>query len=228
MIKKEIDGIEYILSRRAKKYINISVRNNEVFVSAPKRVPQYEIEKVHRDKASWIKEKLKNQKSMKNEWKDSNLVWYKGLQYELKVALSAKNGVDVFGNTIIVSTRTEEKEYVEKIFEKWIYQQAEETYQREVSRWLSIMEEYHLEMPRIQIRKMKTRWGSCIPSKKKICLNLALMYTPTACMEYVVLHELTHFIEANHSKNFYFIVQKYMPDWKARKDKLNKDFGNIL
>lgn len=228
MIKKEIDGIEYILSRRAKKYINISVRNNEVFVSAPKRVPQYEIEKVIRDKASWIKEKLKNQKSMKNEWKDSNLVWYKGLQYELKVALSAKNGVDVFGNTIIVSTRTEEKEYVEKIFEKWIYQQAEETYQREVSRWLSIMEEYHLEMPRIQIRKMKTRWGSCIPSKKKICLNLALMYTPTACMEYVVLHELTHFIEANHSKNFYFIVQKYMPDWKARKDKLNKDFGNIL
>lgn len=227
-IKREIDGIEYILSRRAKKYINISVRNNEVFVSAPKRVPIYEIENVIKEKSDWVKQQLQNQHYKKSEFVDNKLIWYKGLQYEVRIVEATKDEVDIFGNTIILNVKNIDKEYAETVFNKWLYKEAKSIYTCEVSRWLDIMNEYNLSMPQIQIRKMKSRWGSCIPSKKKICLNIALMNTPVACMEYVVLHELTHFIEANHSKNFYLIVEKYMPDWKQRKQVLNKEFGNIL
>ena len=220
--------IKYTLSRRAKKYINVTVRNREVFVSAPKRVPLYEIEKVIQDKSEWIDKQIQNQKVKVNDFEDNKLIWFKGLQYELKIREATKNEVCFFGNTIIVSVKENNKEYAKKVFDKWLYKEAESVYSGEVSRWISIMSEYNLTMPTIQIRKMKSRWGSCIPSKKKICLNISLMNVPAACMEYVVLHELTHFIEANHSKNFYLIVEKYMPDWKRRKQVLNKEFGNIL
>ncbi len=223
------DVIEYTLSRRAKRNINLTIKSNgEIFVSAPKRVPQYEINNFLKDRYEWIKDKTKNLESKKNVFEDKEKIWYKGLQYETRIVNGNKNGVDVFGNSIIISSRDSNKEYVERVFNKWMYNEAQVTYTNEVKKWLSIMDEYNLKMPQMQVRKMRSRWGSCIPSKGKICLNISLMNVPTACMEYVVLHELTHFIEANHSKNFYFIVEKYMPDWKHRRQVLNKEFGNIL
>ena len=68
---------------------------------------------------------------------------------------------------------------------------------------------------------MTSRWGSCIPSRCKITINKNLIYSPFECLEYVVLHEVAHLIEANHSKNFYAIIEKVMPDWKTRKKLLN-------
>ena len=228
-IKIEQEEIEYTLSRRSKKYINISIQNNgNIFVSAPKRVPLYEIENVIKEKYDWIRKQLSKQIYKKNEFEDGKLVWYKGLQYEIKTAESKKNNVDIFGNMIIISTKNKDSEYVKNIFYKWLYNTGEYTFRKESDRWLDIMSEYNIPKHEIQVRKMKSRWGSCIPSKKKICLNIALMNVPTACMEYVVLHELTHFIEPNHSKKFYNIIENYMPDWKTRKNKLNKEFGNIL
>ncbi|OMH41079.1 hypothetical protein BLW93_01805 [Desulfurobacterium indicum] len=69
---------------------------------------------------------------------------------------------------------------------------------------------------------LKTRWGTCNPKAKRIWLNLELIKKPTECLEYVILHELAHFIERHHNKNFKAILDKYMPNWKITKDKLNK------
>ena len=79
----------------------------------------------------------------------------------------------------------------------------------------------------LQIRAMKTRWGTCTPSKKKITLNLNLMYVPEEYMEYVVLHELTHFLEISHNDKFYNIISEFMPNWKERRDLLNKEYSQI-
>ena len=228
VIKYKTNEIEYNLSRRAKKYINISIRNNEVYVTAPKRVPIYEIENVISEKSDWIKENLNNQEYKKNEFEDGKRIWFKGLQYEVRVVNASKNKIEIFGNTIIINTKDISKEYAKIVFQKWLYAEAEGCFKNEVLKWHNIMSEFNIPIPDIQIRKMRSRWGSCIPSKKKICLNISLMNVPTACMEYVILHELTHFIELNHNSNFYSIVQKYMPDWKTRKNKLNKEYGNIL
>lgn len=226
--KRSIGEINYLLSRRAKKNITISISGGEVHVSAPKRTPLYEIEQMIKDKIYWINESLNKQSYKKNCFEDGQKIWYKGLEYEVKIVSSIKNGIEIFGNMIIINTKDINNEYVEKVFTRWLYNEAKNVFSEEVYRWNNIMNEYMIPIPQMQIRKMKSRWGSCIPSKKKICLNIMLMNVPVACMEYVVLHELTHFIEANHSKNFYKIIEKYMPDWKVRKNKLNKEFGNIL
>ena len=63
---------------------------------------------------------------------------------------------------------------------------------------------------------MRSRWGSCIPSKKILTFNVHLMEYPMPAAEYVVAHEFTHFLQANHSARFYEELARYMPDYKQR------------
>ena len=77
--------------------------------------------------------------------------------------------------------------------------------------------------PRIHIRSMDTRWGSCLPQKAIITLNRHLLEMPVSCIEYVVLHEFCHFLYPNHSKDFYAILSTLMPDWQQRKKLLDKN-----
>lgn len=71
-------------------------------------------------------------------------------------------------------------------------------------------------MPEITIRKMKSRWGSCFTTRNKVCFNLALIHVEERLVNYVILHELCHFLQANHSPLFYAEVAKHMPDYKDR------------
>ena len=67
---------------------------------------------------------------------------------------------------------------------------------------------------------MKTRWGSCNPTKGYINLNSELIKKSKECIEYVIFHELTHLIHIDHNKQFYNFLSVYMPNWKKRKEKL--------
>ena len=80
-----------------------------------------------------------------------------------------------------------------------------------------------LKYSRITITGAKTRFGSC-SSKGNISFSYRLMLYPEAAREYVVIHELAHLLEMNHSKRFYAIIEKYIPDYKERK-KLLKNGG---
>lgn len=81
---------------------------------------------------------------------------------------------------------------------------------------------YKIKMPRVSFRVMKTRWGSCTPGKGTIRFNLQLADKPQECVEYVVVHELAHLVHANHSADFWGVVEEILPDWKERKRLLNQ------
>ncbi len=76
--------------------------------------------------------------------------------------------------------------------------------------------------PEIKFRSMVSRWGSCHPTKGILTFNTNLMYAPPACIEYVVLHEFTHFFQANHSNEFYEELAKVCPDWKEHRKRLKE------
>ena len=67
---------------------------------------------------------------------------------------------------------------------------------------------------------MTSRWGSCQIKKNTITLNRRLIETPMECIEYVVVHEFTHFLQPNHSRKFYDLLAVFMPDWEERKNTL--------
>jgi predicted metal-dependent hydrolase len=72
----------------------------------------------------------------------------------------------------------------------------------------------------VGIRKMTSRWGSCTAKTRRIRLNAALEYCPRECLEYVVVHELAHLRESNHSPRFWAIVADALPDYGVRQSKL--------
>ncbi len=79
-----------------------------------------------------------------------------------------------------------------------------------------------IKYPQIKFRKMVSRWGSCHPAKGVLTFNTNLMFAPAECIEYVVLHEFTHFLQANHSNKFYEELKKVCPDWKVCRNKLKE------
>ncbi len=79
-----------------------------------------------------------------------------------------------------------------------------------------------ISFPQLKFRKMVSKWGSCRPTQGILTFNKNLMYAPPECIEYVVHHEFTHFIQANHSKKFYEELAKTCPDWKTLREKLRR------
>lgn len=77
-----------------------------------------------------------------------------------------------------------------------------------------------LPKPKIVIKKAKRRWGACFHTKNKVTFNLALVHLDKELIDYVIVHELCHFIQPNHSREFYREVEKRMPDYKERRKKL--------
>lgn len=81
---------------------------------------------------------------------------------------------------------------------------------------------YKIPFPTLKVRKMNSRWGSCNVVKKIITLNSRLYFKEDYLIKYVVLHELSHLVYADHSKNFYAVLKSVMPDYKQAEKLLNK------
>lgn len=80
---------------------------------------------------------------------------------------------------------------------------------------------YKVQMPRLRIYRMLTRWGSCSPKSKILILNLELIKVPVKCIEYVALHEMLHYRYPSHNMAFYAALGNLMPDWRDRENLLN-------
>lgn len=91
-----------------------------------------------------------------------------------------------------------------------------------VDRWASRMD---VQPKKLVFRNMRSRWGSCTPATGRICLNLQLADAPEGCLEYVVVHELCHLIAADHGPRFKAAMDRYLPDWRERRELLR---GRII
>lgn len=101
---------------------------------------------------------------------------------------------------------------VPQLIHAWYRQQLSALLPALISKWEFTMK---VQVNTWGIRVMKTRWGSCNTRKGRICLNLNLIKKPLICIEYVLVHEMTHLLEANHSSRFYDLMTAFMPDWRA-------------
>ncbi len=112
-----------------------------------------------------------------------------------------------------------------KLVENWYRQCAKEVFDERVAVWYPHFERFGFDPPVVVVRQMRSRWGSCT-AQGKITLNLKLIMVPKQLIDYVIVHELCHRVEQNHSKRFYGLLGRVMPDWKERKEKLKRfDFG---
>ena len=146
---------------------------------------------------------------------------YLGRQYRLKFVRAEKKEVKLGGRffRVLGPSRPSSSE-VEELLDAWYRERGHLLLSRKVEAALQSSFLRGIETPRLQIRKMKRRWGSCTKNSG-IIFNRNVLMAPLACIEYVVVHELCHLKVHDHSGEYYNLLTKCMPDWERRKERLN-------
>ena len=103
--------------------------------------------------------------------------------------------------------------------DKWYKKQAETLFKERLDYWYNNFT-YKIPYPNLTIRKMTSRWGVCNSKLKRVTLNLELMKKEMVCLDYVIVHELSHFIEMNHSNHFWKVVGENYPDYREIRRKM--------
>ena len=213
--------ITYTLVTKQVKNINMRISSKgEVVVSANPFVPMDKIDDFVSSKVSWI---VKHQKSMqersqKSMIDDKHIVLF-GNSLKIRKTTGKYNHVSYDKDTLYVQCR--EQADPEKVIRQFLDKLCRDVFLDIATLTFRSLSNYHLEFPDVKIRDMKRRWGSCTPAKNSITLNRKLIHYPFEFIEYVVLHEFVHFIQPNHSKAFYNIIENYMPDYKTRMEMVN-------
>lgn len=222
---------EYTLTRNSKRNVNFRIKpNGDICISIPKNVTKTELEKMILERAEWLienqrKAKNKKQNMVNTDIKNGSKIYLNGQKYYIKISACETNSIHFRDNILILQIKEKyrnSQEYINTYFDKWLRETMYNLSDKLIDKYLPKLKKYHLKKPELTIRTMTGRWGSCTPAKYKITINKNLINPPHRCLEYVVLHELAHLVEANHSKKFYAIIEEVMPDWKERRKELNE------
>ena len=227
-IKYENKTIAYNVSRARVKNLYISIENGEVVIKAPWYATNNQIQEVVESKREWIMKKLEEYQSSPRKVKDyadGERFQVLGESYFLNVYYTdtekAKLNIENGKIEIVLPVRyanQDNSEIIKNMINKMYYMIAE----REVESAMEKMRKLTgLAPEEYRIKKVKTSWGSC-SSNKKISINQDLMMYSRHAIEYVVLHELCHLKHMNHSKKFWALVEKYMPDYKDAEKELKR------
>lgn len=200
-------------------------KKNVLIISAPTLIKKESILNFINKNINWILEKniLINEKIIKYE-QDTNHMFF-GKKYILKINYSKTPRVDLVNDIIFVSSN--EKTTVKKQIIEYRKEKSLEIFEEVLYQSFIKMKDYLNEYPKLLIKQSSTKWGCCYYKENKIMLNLALTQVPVYLIEYVVLHELVHFIYPNHSKEFHLFLQKYLPNERILAKELKKYSSNL-
>ena len=218
--KKEIS---YELIFQDRKTLGIKVfTEGSVKVYAPSDTSNDKIEEKVKEKARWI---LKQQNEFLSyhpltparKYINGETHLYLGRQYILQSEVGQINQVKAYRGKLVVQHKSNTK--VETVVKNWYREKAIEHFNSVLEEKINLFTKYDIEKPLVEIRSMSKRWGSCTV-KGKVILNPELIKAPKGSIEYVMIHELCHLVHHNHTKAFYELQEKIMPDWKKWKTKL--------
>lgn len=207
--------------------ITIKVKPDcHVIVLAPPSATTDEIIVAVNKRARWVHRKLQEFKvqqdqTLSHQYISGESHYYLGRRYLLKVIDDPKatpNVKLVCGRLQVMAPQ--EKIKVQSLLFAWYEQKASEVFNRRLDALLS---EAHWinHRPSLTLRTMQARWGSCSPNGR-IVLNTHLIKAPMECIDYVILHELCHIAEHNHSHNFYRLLNQVRPNWEKTKNYLDQ------
>ena len=199
---------EIIIEKKKIKNMYLKVKDDlKIYISCNRFVTNRQIEKMINDNYDTICKMIDRQ--TKNQVKSSEF-YYLGKKYDIVFSDIFKN-VDVSDNKIYVKDKDS--------LDKWLNKQMKIIFKEELDKCISNFEE-RLPKVNLKIRTMKTRWGVCNRKNNNVTLNTNLIRFDIDIIDYVIYHELSHFIHPNHSVNFWKHVEKYVPNYKILRNRL--------
>ncbi len=215
----EIDGIPIEVEKKPIKNINLRIYPPDglVKLSAPITISDRFIRQHLQEKSEWIRyqrERIRKNSSFKEELLQTGAsIAFKGKNYLLIVEEHhGPSHIEIKDELLHCYTSPGLSQEQIKIFiEQWYRYEMSMLIPDLVRCWQKVVGVHVAEWG---IKKMKTRWGSCNTRARRIWLNLNLIKKPLVCLEYVLVHELVHLLEASHNHRFYALMTQFMPQWR--------------
>jgi len=198
--------------------------DTSVRVKAPLESSKDEVEKRLLKRARWILRQQKYFSQFLPRTPERSYVRgeshkYLGKTYPLQIIISKQRDVKLKGGRMQVHSSTDDPAAVKALLSAWYYNHTIPKFDEVFKETLPLFNRFDIGIPKMEIRRMKNRWGSCTP-KGKILLNPELIKTPRRCIEYVMIHELCHLVVPSHNKKFYNVLEEVMPEWERWKGRL--------
>ena len=197
----EIDNIKYEVEIIKKNNRNtyIRVKNGKVLVTTNYITSKNSIMKLINDNIDTIKKMIDKDKKRLDKQEE---FYYFGKKYDL---IYGFNEIEFSDNKIYANNSRDFKKYLDK--------EIIRIYKERLDYWYNVFEE-DIPVPNLKIRNMTSRWGVCNIKNHNVTLNYQLSKYDSSCLDYVIVHELSHFIHPNHSREFWSLVGKYYPKYK--------------
>ena len=233
VIPKEIYGLRVEVLRSKRKTSVLHIVGDELQIRVPNRVRDRKIVEILETKERWIRNKviqLQNQRiTNKREFISGESFSLFGRNLYLKVLEGGKVGTQLIDDYLITTVRTSEigdlrKSRIKTYLEKWYIHEAYQKLEEKVMRYSKII---RVSPREIKVRNYKTRWGSC-DNKGRLTFNFHLIKAPHEIVDYVVIHELCHMIQPNHSKFFWNEVARFDPSFKNHKKWLKLNGADLM
>lgn len=216
---------DVVLKNIKNVHLSVYPPNGHVRISAPERMSLDNIRAYAVTKLDWIKAqqaKLCGQERVTpRDYVDgeSHFLW--GKRYLLSVVeTDSAPRIRVQGRRLELYVRTGSTvEQREETVEAWLRSQLKSAIPAIIGKWEPRL---GVAVERFHVRRMKTKWGSCSPSRQAIRLNTELAKKPAACLEYIVVHEMVHLLEPSHNRRFVGLMDDHMPKWRYFREELNR------
>jgi predicted metal-dependent hydrolase len=221
-----VAGIDVDVDYKDIKNLHIGVYPpaGRVRVAAPRRLGDEQVRLALVQRLPWIKRQRERLAAVERQSRremvtgESHYVW--GNRHRLRVVKRAGRGhVEVDGGRLVLyvpegSTSEQRRE----LLDRWYRERLREAIPELVEKWEPRM---RVTVTRWTIRRMKTKWGSCNRESGHIWFNLELAKKHPESLEYIAVHEMTHLLERGHGRRFTKLMDGFLPDWRARRDRLN-------
>lgn len=205
-IDNKVYDVEIIKKNNRNTYIR--VKNGKIVVTTNYLTSKNNIIKLIKDNEKSIVRMIGHD-SKKQDKKDK--FYYFGLEYDI---IYGFNDVDISDGKIYASDK--------KSLDKYMDKEIRKVFGDRLNYWYQLFEE-NIPVPNLKIRNMTSRWGVCNIRNHNVTLNYQLVKYPSGCLDYVIVHELSHFIHPNHSKEFWNLVGKYYPRYKDMRKILREE-----
>lgn len=221
--------IDVSLSRRDRKTLEIAVEPDaSVSVTAPLDATLHTIEGKVRRRAAWIRRQQRFfmqflPRTPERQFIAGETFRYLGRHYRLKVVQHVQAGVKLRGGHMVVQAhRPQSIEAIQELVERWYRERAAAKFAERIEHNLQRFADPEAFRPSALIlRKLDQRWGS-MSKASRLLLNARLIEAPTDAIDYVITHELCHIAEAHHGPRFFALLDQVLPDWRRRKEKLER------
>ena len=223
-----VNNIVIDVVRKDIKNLHLAVYppDGRVRIATPTKVDDEAVRLFAISKMSWIK---KNQAKYKNQQRQPERKYVSGESHYLKGQRYLLNVVHHTGNPKIAIRN---KKYIdlyvkpdstaeqrENVMTNWYRKNLKEQIPALIEIWQEVVD---VEVADWEVKRMKAKWGTCNREARRIWLNLELAKKPEHCLEYIIVHEMVHFLERNHTDRFVAYMDKFMPLWRDYKQELNQ------